>query len=93
MGRSGQSARSKPPGQPPSEPLPLEEYVSRLAVVRGLLHMTLRDLADSELDAERTIVRGGKTFTTTPRWILYHLVEHEAHHRGQMMLWKRRMGL
>jgi len=78
---------------PPSKPLPLEEYVSRLAIVRGLLHMSLRDLADDALADDRTVMRGGTAFFTTPRWILHHLIEHEAHHRGQMMLWKRRMGL
>jgi uncharacterized damage-inducible protein DinB len=79
--------------QPPAKPMPLEEYVSRLAVVRGLVKTAVRKLEDAALDAPRTIDSGDVTHTVTPRWILYHLIEHEAHHRGQMMLWKRWMGL
>lgn len=26
------------------------------------------------------------------KWIIYHLIEHEAHHRGQMMMLIRKAG-
>jgi uncharacterized damage-inducible protein DinB len=34
----------------------------------------------------------GAKYTFSVEWVLHHLVEHEAHHRGQFMLLKRMMG-
>jgi uncharacterized damage-inducible protein DinB len=72
---------------------PLEYFVDKLDAVRGEVRSALATLADSELD--RTIIpqdsagAAQETHGYTIRWILHHLAEHEAHHRGQIAVMKR----
>ncbi|OWR28910.1 damage-inducible protein DinB [Saccharibacillus sp. O23] len=64
---------------PPGESL--ERHLERLAAVR-------RDFLDKlrSIDAEdwRTYRLLPDEYEVTPEWIVYHLIEHEAHHRGQI---------
>ncbi|CUS03852.2 conserved protein of unknown function [Candidatus Promineifilum breve] len=58
----------------------LEEHVSRLETVRGLLleaygQMTL---------AEFRQVRALEPYDVTPEYVLHHLMQHEAEHRSQI---------
>lgn len=64
--------------QPPDEPL--SWYFGQLAAVRSHTLELLR----AERDPERVITRGGGSFTV--RWILHHVVTHEAYHGGQAVL-------
>jgi hypothetical protein len=59
---------------------PLNRHRDRLAWVRGLLHDGLRTLSDDDLDVERPSADG----TVTAAWVLHHLMQHEAEHRGQI---------
>lgn len=58
----------------------LEEHFQRLNKVREvfLSHFRLMDLADWR--KPRILER----YDVTPEWVVYHLVEHESHHRGQI---------
>ena len=58
----------------------LEEHLSRLKKVREvfLSHFRSMDLSDWRK------VRELEQYDVTPEWVVYHLIEHEAHHRGQI---------
>ena len=71
---------------------PLSFFIEKLDTVREETRRTLATLTDADLgravtpldDAESP---GAEQYTI--EWILYHLVEHEAHHRGQIAQMKR----
>ena len=58
----------------------LDEHLYRLRCVRDelLFHFRLMDLADWR--ASRSLTH----YDVTPEWVIYHLLEHESHHRGQI---------
>ncbi len=66
-----------------------EQIFLWLDEVREKTRLTLLKVTDKELD--RRIAKTTKG-TASLRWILYHLVEHEAHHRGQICLIRRLLG-
>ena len=69
---------------------PLEEYLAKLNQVRDDAFAALRGLTDDDLPnlrPERPAEPDGEQFTID--WILFHLVEHEAHHAGQVELMVR----
>jgi uncharacterized damage-inducible protein DinB len=74
----------------PKEPLETEEYLDTLAKCRERLTGYIKTLTDAELDKKFTVTRKRmgqeKTKEYTRKWIIYHLIEHEAHTRGQMFL-------
>ncbi len=59
---------------------PLDRHLARLAWVRDLTRGELRALTDDDLSATRP--NGDDTVTV--EWILHHLMQHEAEHRGQL---------
>ncbi|HMO56013.1 MAG TPA: DinB family protein [Roseiflexaceae bacterium] len=58
----------------------LDEHLARLATVRSYLHRELKSLPD----ADWRRVRQMTGYTVTPEWVLHHLLQHEAEHRGQI---------
>lgn len=48
-------------------------------------------LNDTQLDRVFSYERNGETHELTLRWILHHLVDHEAQHKGQVLMLKRLM--
>jgi uncharacterized damage-inducible protein DinB len=58
----------------------LAEHLARLDAVRARFLAEYRALS---LDAFRR-VRSLDEYDVTPEWITYHLIEHEAEHRGQI---------
>src|SRR3990172_8915526 len=66
---------------------PLLYFLGKLDAVRGDARSVLATLTDADLD--RVIVPqdsgapAEEETGCTIRWILHHLIEHEAHHRGQ----------
>jgi uncharacterized damage-inducible protein DinB len=58
----------------------LEEHVDRLNRVRAvfLSHFQTMDLVDWRKP------RVLEDYDVTPEWVVYHLIEHESHHRGQI---------
>ena len=48
---------------------------------------------DKDLERIITFERRGKTTEHNLRWILHHLIDHEAQHKGQILMLKRLMAL
>ncbi|MCE7983236.1 MAG: DinB family protein [Caldilinea sp. CFX5] len=58
----------------------LTSHLARLAASRQLLLDELRSLTAAELYH----VRRFEPYDVTPEWVLYHLLEHETGHRGEI---------
>ncbi|MEM6431637.1 MAG: DinB family protein [Deinococcota bacterium] len=68
--------------------VPLEEHITRLDETRAtflerLKVMTLDDWGRLRSPADTD-------YQVSPAWVLFHLVEHEASHTGQMSIMKKR---
>ncbi len=61
---------------------PLERHMERLEWVRQHLLETIRAMSDDDLD--RTYNEGDPDQEVGGAWILHHLMQHEAEHRGQI---------
>jgi uncharacterized damage-inducible protein DinB len=59
---------------------PLERHLARLGWVRGLLLAELQALTDADID--RTVNAGPQE--SGADWVLHHMMQHEAEHRGQV---------
>lgn len=62
--------------------LTLAEHLARLATTRAELSRTFRALSLSDFRRVRTL----PDYDVTPEWVLHHLMQHEAGHRGEMGL-------
>lgn len=60
---------------------PMARHLERLVWVRSHLLAALRGLDDDDLDR---VVSAGTPSESTIGWILHHLMQHEAEHRGQI---------
>lgn len=69
---------------PPTSPISVEEYINAITEARKHILDYLDSINDEELKREITWKRNGKDITRSVEWILYHLIEHECHTRGQM---------
>jgi uncharacterized damage-inducible protein DinB len=70
----------------------LEYFIEKLDAVRNQTRGVLAELTDDDL--ARTIVPLDDENAPNPQeytieWILYHVLEHEAHHKGQIAVMKR----
>jgi uncharacterized damage-inducible protein DinB len=60
--------------------------------IREETHRFLASLDDGALENIYGHTRGERTIEPNLRWILHHLVDHEAQHKGQILMLKRLMG-
>lgn len=60
--------------------LTLAEHLARLATTRAELSRTFRALAPADFRRIRTL----PDYDVTPEWVLHHLMQHEAGHRGEI---------
>ncbi len=81
----GNLAKPPAPGASPA----LAEILSFLDAVREATRLALIKVTDPELDRASVATPEG---SATLRWVLFHLLEHEAHHRGQIALTRRLIG-
>lgn len=58
----------------------LREHLQRLAAVRALLLDVYQPMEVSDFRRARALER----YDVTPEWVLHHLMQHEAEHRGQL---------
>jgi len=58
----------------------LEEHVRRLDEVRAIFLASFRGMPIDELRRVRRLT----DYDVTPEWVLHHLMQHEAEHRGQI---------
>jgi uncharacterized damage-inducible protein DinB len=58
----------------------LAEHLHRLKSVRDELLSHFRSMDITDWRTRRIL----KEYDVTPEWVIYHLIEHESHHRGQI---------
>lgn len=69
-----------------------EFCLNEIKKLREQTHETLATFKDSDLERVFSIERGGETHERSLRWILHHLIDHEAQHKGQILMLKRMSG-
>jgi len=93
MGQEWEIAFPIRAGIPQVSGQPVAYFLGKLDTVRSEVRSALATLTDA--DQERAIIpqdagsSAQKTGGYTIRWILHHLIDHEAHHRGQIAVMKR----
>jgi len=60
----------------------LAEHFQRLDILRERLLASFRDMSQEEFHRPRTIPE----YDVTPEWVLHHLIQHEAEHRGHIQM-------
>jgi uncharacterized damage-inducible protein DinB len=61
--------------------------------IRNQTRDVLFGLNDKDLERMLTFERHGEMTEHSLRWILHHLIDHEAQHKGQVLMLKRLMAL
>ena len=69
-----------------------EFCLNELKNIRQQTYETLKRFDDTQLDKVFTFEKRGRTQELSLRWILHHLIDHEAQHKGQILLLKRLLG-
>jgi len=64
----------------PSQEAGLDVYLDRLAAVRRALLAGFAGMTLADFRRARTL----PDYAVTPEWVLHHLMQHEAEHRGQI---------
>lgn len=78
---------------PPKEPIEIKEYLDVVSITRKMFLDHVSTMNDSELDDIITWKSYlGKEQSASKKWIIYHILEHEAHTRGQMFMLIRMAG-
>ena len=57
--------------------------------IRALSRLKLAAMTDTDLETIYSYMRGEVKMEHNLRWILHHLIDHEAQHKGQILLLKR----
>jgi uncharacterized damage-inducible protein DinB len=70
-----------------------EFCLDEIRKIRQQTFKTLASFDDSQLDRVFAFERRGETQELSLRWILHHLIDHEAQHKGQILMLKRLQGL
>ena len=60
---------------------PLDEHLELLAVVRAELLGCFREMPLDDYRRPRSLEK----YDVTPEWVLHHLMQHEAEHRGEVL--------
>lgn len=58
----------------------LESHLSRLAAIRERLLDAMRTMSSEEFHRPRSL----PDYDVSPSWVLHHLAQHEAEHRGEI---------
>ena len=59
----------------------LQAHIQRLTDMREYFMNTMREINDRDFRRARIF----PDYRVTPEWVIYHLMQHEAEHRGQIM--------
>lgn len=77
-------------GNEPSISLSAADCIAEIDRISGLTRELLEDFSKKDLDRYFKRVRpSGRRTKKTLRWILHHLIDHEAQHKGQILMLKR----
>ena len=77
---------------PPKEPLEYDEYFKTIEETRKIFLDYVSSLCDSDLNENVITKRRNGDVIISKKWIIYHIIEHEAHTRGQMFMLIRMAG-
>lgn len=81
-----------PDPEPPKDALEVKEYLETIAETRKNFLDYISTLNDEELEKVVIMQRKSGDRKFSKKWIIYHIIEHEAHHRGQMFMLIRKAG-
>ncbi len=70
-----------------------EFCLNEIQKLREQTRGTLAAFTDSDLGRIYSRQRRGETQEQSLRWILHHLIDHEAQHKGQILMLKRLQGV
>ena len=81
-----------PDSNPPKEPLEVSEYIEVIGITRKMFLDYISTIKDSELEdiITHTGMHGERRHSK--KWIIYNILQHEAHTRGQMFMLIRKAG-
>ncbi len=65
--------------------------LAEITKIREQTRQTLASFSDSDLERMFSRKKGGEIHEHSLRWILHHLIDHEAQHKGQILMLKRMM--
>lgn len=78
---------------PPTSAPTVQEYITALEKTRKVVIDYIRGMSDSDLEITMKIKRRADVeVEISKKWIIYHLIEHESHTRGQMFMLIRMAG-
>jgi uncharacterized damage-inducible protein DinB len=63
--------------------------LDEIAKIRNQTHDLLASFNDDDLERIISFERRGERHEHSLRWILHHLIDHEAQHKGQILMLKR----
>ena len=77
-------------GNAPSEAMSANSCIKEIDRISAMTRELLGGFSDDDLDKDYTRDRGEDgTIEASLRWILHHLIDHEAQHKGQILMLKR----
>lgn len=77
---------------PPKEAPEPAEYITAITEARDVLFKYLDSISDENLEETVERKRGNKVNKLSRKWMIYHIIEHEAHTRGQIFMLIRMAG-
>lgn len=69
-----------------------EYCMNAIDEIRKRTRQHLSSFTDDDLDRLFSYKKRGKTVEVSLRWVLHHLMDHEAQHKGQILMLKRLLG-
>jgi len=71
---------------PGSAPKTASELIVGLAATWQVMQQTIADYTLADLREEITRERGGRTRVFSRGWVIWHVIEHDLHHGGEISL-------
>jgi uncharacterized damage-inducible protein DinB len=66
-----------------------ESCLQEIRKIRSQTREVLASCNDEDLERIISFEKGGQRYEHNLRWILHHLIDHEAQHKGQILMLKR----
>lgn len=70
-----------------------EFCLQEIEKMRNQTREVLSSRTDDDLERITPFERGGEKYEYSLRWMLHHLIDHEAQHKGQILMLKRLLAL
>lgn len=83
----------KEPGRVATKGYSAEFCLAEADRIRAQTRDVLASFNDHDLERAFAFERHGTSYERSLRWILHHLIDHEAQHKGQILMLKRLLGL